>query len=408
MKKIILSFLLLSSFFIHAQVGIGVATANINASAQLEVASTTKGMLIPRMTATQRTAISSPATGLLVFQTDAPIGFYYYTGTVWTIINSDSNVSGVPYTGATQAVNLGTYDLTVNGLTVGKGRKDTGTAYQYNSAFGVSALGSFTGGTKNTALGFNALSSVTSTDQNIAIGAYAMGSTTDYFQQSVAVGNQSLQYNKGSFNTALGSGAISSQNLTSASTYLVGVGALALLNNSSGQNNTAVGSYALSANTTGNNNTALGQGADVSSANLDNTTAIGYNAKVSTSNTIQLGNTSVTNVKTSGTLTAGDVTYPKTHGTSNQVLSTNGSGTLTWTTPASVRLNSDEISATAAQTSFTLTQTPLGAKVWMFVNGVRIRNAAYTISGATVTYVPANNSSYTLVVGDRIQFDYCY
>ena len=388
-------------------------------------------------------------------------------GTTWS--SSAPAASGVPYTGATQAVNLGAYDLTVNGLTVGKGKKDVaGTAYQYNSAFGVSALGSFTGGTKNTALGFNALSSVTSTDQNIAIGAYAMGSTTDYFQQSVAVGNQSLLYNKGSFNTALGSGAISSQNLTSAATYLVGVGALALLNNSSGQNNTAIGSYALSTNTTGNNNTALGQGADVNSATLDNATAIGYNAKVSTSNSIQLGNTSVTNVKTSGTVTAGTVTYPNTHGTANQVLSTTGSGTLTWVTPvnsaaslsgtlavtnggnglsttpangqidigngtgftrttltagtaititntagaitisAAVRPTTDQFTATAAQTSFTVTQTPLNAKVWMFINGVRTNNSAYSISGTTVTYTPASNNNYALVAGDRIQFDYAY
>jgi hypothetical protein len=212
--------------------------------------------------------------------------------------------SGVPYTGATGAVNLGAYDLTVNGLTVGKGKKDAGTAYQYNTALGVSALNSFTGGTKNTALGYNALSAVTTTDQNIAIGVNAMGSTTDYFQQSVAVGNQALQYNKGSFNTALGSNALSSSNLSSAATQLVGVGALALWNNTTGQNNTAVGSYALSTNTTGNNNTALGQGADVTSNNLSNATAIGYDAKVSASNTIQLGNASVTTVKTSGAITA--------------------------------------------------------------------------------------------------------
>lgn len=212
--------------------------------------------------------------------------------------------SGVPYIGATGAVNLGAYDLTVNGLTVGKGKKDAGTAYLYNTALGVSALNSFTGGTKNTALGYNALSAVTSTDQNIAIGVNAMGSTTDYFQQSVAVGNQALQYNKGSFNTALGSNALSSSSLSSTATYLVGVGALALWNNTTGQNNTAVGSYALATNTTGNNNTALGQGADVTSNNLSNATAIGYDAKVSASNTIQLGNASVTTVKTSGAITA--------------------------------------------------------------------------------------------------------
>ena len=42
---------------------------------------------------------------------------------------------------------------------------------------------------------------------------------------------------------------------------------------------------------------------------LTNATAIGYNAKVQNSYTIQLGSTSVTNVKTSGTYTAGSVTY---------------------------------------------------------------------------------------------------
>jgi hypothetical protein len=42
--------------------------------------STTLGMLAPRMTATQKSAISSPATGLLIYQTDGTTGFYYYTG----------------------------------------------------------------------------------------------------------------------------------------------------------------------------------------------------------------------------------------------------------------------------------------------------------------------------------------
>ena len=82
---------------------------------------------------------------------------------------------------------------------------------------------------------------------------------------------------------------------------------------------------------------------------------------------------------------------------------------------STVRLNSDEFTATAAQTVFNatngssqLTQTPLNNKVFMFINGTRIKNSAYTVSGTTVTYVPANNNSYVLVVGDRIQFDYAY
>ncbi len=44
------------------------------------------GVLFSRMTATERSAIASPATGLLVYQTDGSDGFYYYTGSAWTQI----------------------------------------------------------------------------------------------------------------------------------------------------------------------------------------------------------------------------------------------------------------------------------------------------------------------------------
>ena len=111
-------------------------------------------------------------------------------------------------------------------------------------------------------------------------------------------------------------------------------------------------------------------------------------------------------LKTSGTLTADAVTYPKAHGTSGQVLSTTGSGTLVWIT-ASVLDVTDELTATASQTSFTLTQTPsVNSKVKMYLNGIRLSNTAYTVSGTTVTYIPANNGSSNMAVEDRVQFDY--
>ncbi len=64
-----------------AQVAINTSGNNPDASAMLEVTSTSKGLLIPRMTAAQRGQIANPATGLLVYQTDGTTGFYYNAGT---------------------------------------------------------------------------------------------------------------------------------------------------------------------------------------------------------------------------------------------------------------------------------------------------------------------------------------
>ncbi len=68
----------------HAQVGIGTITPD--ESAQLEIQSTDKGILIPRMTAVQRTAISTPAEGLMVYVTDTDPGLYIYKSGSWQAV----------------------------------------------------------------------------------------------------------------------------------------------------------------------------------------------------------------------------------------------------------------------------------------------------------------------------------
>jgi hypothetical protein len=71
-----------ATFSSSLQVGGG----TINASAILQTDSTTKGFLPPRMTNAQRTAIGSPAVGLIVYCTDAVEGLYIYKSTGWTLV----------------------------------------------------------------------------------------------------------------------------------------------------------------------------------------------------------------------------------------------------------------------------------------------------------------------------------
>lgn len=98
-------------------VGINATGAAPAPSAMLDVASTTAGMLVPRMTAAQRTAIAAPATGLLVYQTDASGGipanhFWFFDGTVWRPLFTDRTGWGLLGNAGTVATTnfLGTTD----------------------------------------------------------------------------------------------------------------------------------------------------------------------------------------------------------------------------------------------------------------------------------------------------------
>lgn len=85
-------FLLIGSFLTMLQAtsaqGVAINTDNTDpdASAALDVKSTSKGVLVPRMTQAQRNAIATPATGLMIFQTNNTPGFYYYTGSAWSAV----------------------------------------------------------------------------------------------------------------------------------------------------------------------------------------------------------------------------------------------------------------------------------------------------------------------------------
>jgi hypothetical protein len=142
-----------------------------------------------------------------------------------------------------------------------------------------------------------------------------------------------------------------------------------------------------------------------------------------------LTNKTFVNSSLTGTLTLGGTTFPSISGATGQVLSLTSSGVASWTN--TLRDGFDETTATgstgnllavtAGQTNFTLTQTPYtSTKLKMYVNGILISQNAYSYkttsafsTNATVptpylAYNTANNGSYVIALGDRIQFVYSY
>ncbi|PJJ60346.1 NHL repeat-containing protein [Hymenobacter chitinivorans] len=69
---------------------VGVGTNTPDPSAALDVKSSSQGLLTPRLTAAQRGAISNPAKGLLVYQTDGTPGYYYFSGSNWVNLTTNA------------------------------------------------------------------------------------------------------------------------------------------------------------------------------------------------------------------------------------------------------------------------------------------------------------------------------
>ncbi|MEM9886765.1 MAG: hypothetical protein AAF849_12805, partial [Bacteroidota bacterium] len=90
MKKVYLSLCFCSFIFaLRAQVAINKNNANPDASAMLDISSSDKGLLIPRLDSTARQNIVSPADGLMVYDTST-VTFWYYDNNKWNEIRNGS------------------------------------------------------------------------------------------------------------------------------------------------------------------------------------------------------------------------------------------------------------------------------------------------------------------------------
>ena len=237
----------LISFSGVAQVGINTNNSDPHASAMLDVKSTTKGMLVPRMSSAQRNAISNPAKGLLVFDNNKS-SFWFYNGTAWEDLsepitadhiadNDDDTKIQVEKNNDEDAIR---FDIA--GTEYWKMKENRlETVNTGNSIFlGQNAgLNDDLSDNKNIYIGRRAGNQKTTADDNVAIGdeAFKNGNTGTL---NVAVGARTLQQSTGNSNTA--------------------VGANGLQNNASGSENVAIG-YAAGFGSSGSSNVYIGYAA---------------------------------------------------------------------------------------------------------------------------------------------------
>jgi trimeric autotransporter adhesin len=251
--------------------GVGIGTSSPNASAQLDISSSSRGLLIPRMDSNAVKAIVSPAPGLMVYDSSRK-QLLVNMGTAGTpdweniIAKSGWSLTGNHGTAAV----LGTTDntplvfMTDSAIT---GLLSAGSLQQV--AFGQNALAGpgATNFTNEIAIGGAAL--YTGGIGCIGIGTYALGNNSNG-NFNIGIGNQTAQYNTGSYNIAIGDFDL----FANTGSYGVAVGEAAGRSNTSGGSNVFIGASAGQSNTTGFYNTAVGSSA------LENTTQSYYNTVV--------------------------------------------------------------------------------------------------------------------------------
>lgn len=239
---------------------------------------------------------------------------------------SNANRSGNTAIGDSALVSYnGINPNTVVGARAMRSYVATGTGSGYNTALGRDAMYRLTTGNSNTAIGDsvgyfmtkavdnvligrNAGKGMVSGSRNIAIGNYALERQTytptfevAYNSNNIALGYWAMNKTNasdtllpdGRSNVAIGSFAMLNNTFGYRNTV---AGDSVLLNNTTGYNNAAFGYLSMSDNTSGFNNTAMGVQSSVG-ANASNSGAFGFQAAATGSNSINLGNSSVVNIK---------------------------------------------------------------------------------------------------------------
>ena len=284
MKNLFILLLITASINTVAQVAVNTDGSLPDNSAMLDIKSTAKGLLIPRMTEAERNTMASPAQALIIYQTDNTAGFYYYDGSAWirlTALSTDAGwkldgnsdtTNGTHFLGTTgnQALDIKTKNTLKLRITT-KGQIET--LNTGNSVFigeGAGANDDLSNN-KNVLIGYNSGYSNVSGMGNVSVGFEALKENING-NGNTAVGYTNLKLNTGIFNTAIGYKTL----YNSKKNYNTVVGENALYLNVNGEDNVVMGKESFYYNK-GSKNVALGAFAGYYKEGNENV-FIGYNS----------------------------------------------------------------------------------------------------------------------------------
>ena len=266
-----------------AQEAVGINNNNPDASAVLDIASTTQGILVPRMTSGQRTSISSPATGLLVFDSNTST-FWYFNGGNWIEIVSSVSTDNIQDADGDTRVQVeegADEDIIRFDLGGTEYFRMNGPRFEFVSSGNSVLIGQNAGQnddlTNNNLvyIGTNAGRQNTIGSRNVGVGYRALQQNISG-NDNVGIGEDALRLNaSGSFNIAVGANALDA---ASASNNNIAIGYNALTSLSTGTDNVAVGHNAIQDLTSGSSNVALGQQALQNNVSGSQNTALGRQA----------------------------------------------------------------------------------------------------------------------------------
>jgi hypothetical protein len=288
--KWMFTFLCLAVWGMSGAQSVGIGTTSPNSSAQLDISSTTRGLLIPRMTTTAISAIPNPAKGLMVYDTvqnQLLVNMGTPDSAAWQNIISNS---GWSLSGNYGYGTLGTWGagVPINFVAAGQpsGRMD-GT----NVAFGNNALQTNFAGTNNVAIGSFAGYQGWGTS-SVAIGQNAMWE--NYGNYNIAIGlDAGFGMTTGADNIAMGREALQGNDLGN---YNIAIGAAALASTNASEFNTVVGFNSAQGYNNGYNNVFLGANNDVNGAGYYNVIAIGQAVVCTASSQARFGNSATNSI----------------------------------------------------------------------------------------------------------------